>query len=321
MKLESVAAFVAVAEAGSVSGAARDLGLSKSVVSERLSELERSLSAQLVQRTTRKLSVTGDGQAFLARARRILAETADARAELAERRGELAGPLRVSAGVSFGTLHLGRALFPFLQANPRVELRLDLDDRFVDVAGEGYDAVLRHGRVADARVVARKIAASSRYLVASPAYLERNGRPESIENLNRHAAIIYSQREADWRLRARGEWVVVRPARQLRVNHGLLMRDAAAAGLGIALLPAYMLQEDLAAGTLRILDVGAATESADLFVAYPAARSASAKVRAFVECLTSAFGDPPYWENRKDPRGSPARLDRRDGLAPRRTPH
>ena len=136
MKLEGIAAFLAIVEAGSVSGAGRELNLSKSVVSERLSELERSLGAHLVQRTTRKLSITAEGSAFLERARRILQEAADARSEIAERRGELVGPLRISAPVSFGTLHLGRALHPFLLANPGIQLTLDLDDRFVDVAAE-----------------------------------------------------------------------------------------------------------------------------------------------------------------------------------------
>jgi DNA-binding transcriptional LysR family regulator len=171
MKFESVGAFVAVAEVGSVSAAARQLALSKSVVSERLADLERSLGAQLVQRTTRKLALTEDGVAFLVRARRILSEAEDARAELAERHGELAGSLRISAPVSFGTLHLGRAIFPFLQANPRIQLTLDLDDRFVNVVGDGYDAVVRHARIPDARVVVKKLGASRRYLVASPEYL------------------------------------------------------------------------------------------------------------------------------------------------------
>jgi DNA-binding transcriptional LysR family regulator len=299
MKLESVGTFVAIAEAGSVSGAARAQGLSKSVVSERLAELERSLGAQLVQRTSRKLALTGDGGAFLARAHRILGEAAAARAEIAERRGELAGPMRISAPVSFGTLHLGPTLYPFLLAHPRIQLTLDLDDRFVDVAGDGYDAVIRHGRMADSRVIAKKVAASRRHLVASPAYLKRHGTPRSVAELQSHAAILYTPRDADWRLRtAKGE-VVVRPERGLRVNNGIMMRDAAIAGLGIALLPTFMMQHALARRQLEIVDVGAHTESADVFVVYPSARAASAKVAALVESLRDAFGSPPYWETEK----------------------
>jgi DNA-binding transcriptional LysR family regulator len=198
--------------------------------------------------------------------------------------------------VSFGTLHLSRALFPFLEANPRIELTLDLDDRFVDVASGGYDAVLRHGKVASARVIAKRLAPSRRFLVASPAYLERHGIPRTVSDLRAHTGVIYTHRDADWRLRAGKQQVVVRPARQLRVNNGVIMRDAAVAGLGIALLPTFLLQHELAKGLLKIVDVGAATESADVFVVYPTARAASARVRALIESLKRSFGNPPYWE-------------------------
>src|SRR3954469_16790595 len=129
MKLDGIAAFVAVAEAGSISEAARRLRLSKSVVSERLAELERSLGTALLHRTTRRLALTEDGAAFLERAARITREVEEAAADMAERRGTLAGPLRLSVPVTFGRMHLGPALYPFLAAHPRIELTLDLDDR------------------------------------------------------------------------------------------------------------------------------------------------------------------------------------------------
>ena len=296
MKLDGIAAFMAIVEAGSVSGAGRSLNVSKSVVSERLTELERSLGAHLVHRSTRKLSITAEGSAFLERARRILKEAAEARSEIAESRGRLAGPLRISAPVSFGTLHLGRALNPFLIANPGIQLTLELDDRFVDVAADGFDAVIRHGNVADARVVARRLAASKRHLVASPAYLKKHGVPRTPAELEGHMAVLYSNRDADWRLKATRGFLVVRPTRFLRVNNGLVMRDAAVAGVGIALLPTFLVGPELARGVLRTIEVGTTPESADIFVAYPSARSASAKVRALIEALRSAFGNPPYWE-------------------------
>lgn len=284
MRLEGIATFVAIVEAGSLSAAGRQLNVSRSVVSERLKELERSLGASLVQRTTRKFAVTAEGDAFIQRARRILREAAEARSEIAERRGSLAGPLRISAPVSFGTLHLGRALYPFLLANPGIQLTLDLDDRFVDVVAGGYDAVIRHGKVVDARVIVKRIAASRRHLVASPAYLKRHGVPRTVADLEGHAAILYAIRDADWRFKVGREFVVVRPARCLLVNNGLIMRDAALAGLGITLLPHFISAPEIARDTLRIVDVGGTTEAADIFVAYPAGR-ASAKVRAMVEAL------------------------------------
>src|SRR5262249_36486757 len=133
--------------------------------------------------------------------------------------------------------------------------------------------------------------------VASPAYLKRNGRPRTITELQAHTGILYTHREADWRLKTPRGDIVVRPALHLRVNNGLIMRDAAVAGLGIALLPTFLLQPEISKGLLGIVDVGAATESADVFVAYPTARAASAKVRALIESLKAAFGNPPYWES------------------------
>src|ERR1700755_1914452 len=138
LKIDCIAAFVAVAEAGSISEAARRLPISKSVVSERLAELEHSLGTTLLHRTTRKLSITEDGASFLERAARIVQEVKDAAAEMSERRGHLAGPLRIAAPVGFGTLHLGPALYPFLMQHPAIDLTINLDDRFVNVASDGY---------------------------------------------------------------------------------------------------------------------------------------------------------------------------------------
>src|SRR5258706_5136266 len=300
MKLEGLAAFVATVEKGSISAAARYLGLPKSVVSDRLKELERSLGARLLQRTTRKLSVTEDGLLFLERARRIVHEAADAAAEIAERRSELTGPLRVSAPVTFGVLHLGPALYAFLKAHPRIELKLDLDDRSIDAAAEGFDAVVRHGRVRDSRLVVRRLCASRRVLVASPAYLDKHGTPASIGELQTRNAILYIIRGADWSFPDAVKAAVVRPKHGLHVNNGLIMRDAAVSGLGIALLPTFAVHEELRRGSLRAIDVGFEAEGAEIFVAYSAHR-APGKLRALVDHLRRTFGNPPYWDSGLDP--------------------
>lgn len=296
MKLDSVAAFVAVAEAGSITAAAGRLGLAKSVVSERLAELERQIGARLVQRTTRKQSLTEDGIAFLERGRRLLREAEEAVAEIAERRGALVGPLRLSGPVSFGTLHLGPALYPFLMANPRIELSLELEDRFVDAAADGFDAVIRHGPVHDTRLRARRLAGSRRLLVASPAYLQAHRAPTTLGDLADHRAILYTNRDSDWRFAGPEGAIVVRPQTAARVNNGLIMRGAALAGLGITLLPTFLVHGELADGRLQRLDVGVEAEGAEIHIAYPRERGASAKVLALIEHLRGAFGDPPYWE-------------------------
>jgi len=296
MKLDGIAAFVATAEAGSISAASRRLDLAKSVVSERLAELERTLGTRLIQRTTRKLALTENGRMFLPRAQRIMRETEEASAELAAHSGRLAGPLRLSAPVSFGILHLAPALNRFLRENREVDVSLELDDRFVDAAAEGFDAVLRHGVVGDTRQIAKRLAVSRRLLVASPAYLEEHGTPRSLAELAQHRGILYANREGDWRFSTPNGWSVVRPKAALRVNNGIVMRDAAVAGLGITLLPTFFIHESLRDGVLVPLDVGAESEGAELFLTYARDHGASAKIRALAESLKRSFGDPPYWD-------------------------
>jgi molybdate transport repressor ModE-like protein len=297
LKMESIEAFASIAESGSITGAARRLSISKSVVSERLNELERILGSTLVHRTTRKLALTDDGAAFYQRAKAILFDVANAASELAERRGTLAGPLRISAPVTFGNLHLGPALFEFLAMNPRIEMTLELEDHFVDMLAAGYDAVVRHGPVDDKRIIVKRLAASRRLLVASPDYLKRYGKPTSLESLEPHRGIIYSNRGGgDWRFRVGRQFVSVHPSVALRVNNGLIMRDAAVAGLGIALLPTFILQVPLKNRSLKIVDVSAEAEGASIYIAYPQHLRSSAKIRALTKWLQLAFGDPPYWD-------------------------
>lgn len=297
MKLEGLSTFVAVAEAGSISAAARRLGLSKSVVSDRLAELERSLGAPLLHRSTRRLTLTEDGTSFLESAVQITRDVAAAAVMVAERRGALRGPLRISAPVTFGRMHLGPALYGFLARHPGVELTLDLDDRRVDAAADGYDAVVRHGPVADSRLTVWRLAPSRRVLVASPDYLDRYGTPGSMAALEQHRGIFYTNRShLDWRFVGPGGPRIVRGQLALRVNNGDVMRDAAVAGLGIALLPTFIVHADVKAKKLHVIDIEADTEAEFLYVAHPEGRRASMKLRALVTEIRTAFGDPPYWD-------------------------
>ncbi len=298
MKLEGISTFVAVAEAGSISEAARRLRLSKSIVSERLAELERQIGAVLLHRTTRMLSLTEDGAAFLERASRITRDVEEAAADMAQRRGMLVGPLRISAPVTFGRLHLGPALYPFLLAHPDIELSLDLDDRRVDVAAGGYDAVVRHGSIVNSRLMTWRLATSQRVLVASPAYLDRHGIPATIEELDRHKGIFYANRgAADWSFATETGAAVVRGRIGLRVNNGDMMRDAAIAGIGIALLPTFIAGMALKSGQLQAINVGVKAEVEHIFIAHPEGRMPSAKLRALADHLRKAFGSPAYWDS------------------------
>jgi DNA-binding transcriptional LysR family regulator len=297
LKTDEIATFVAVAGAGSISEAARRMRLSKSVVSERLAQIERSLGTSLLHRTTRKLSLTEDGAAFLERATRIIRDVEEAVADMAERRGSLSGPLRISAPVTFGRIHLGPALFPFLARHPKLEMTLELDDRRVNASSEGFDAVIRVGPILDSRLVVWRIASSRRVLVASPDYLARAGAPASLEQLQTHRGIFYTNRGIDdWRFEGPDGAVKVRARIGLRVNNGDLMRDATVAGLGIASLPTFIASDAIKAGSLRVIDVGVQAAQEHVVVAHAEGRRPSAKLRALADWLRKAFGDPPYWD-------------------------
>ena len=303
MKLEGIAVFVAISEAGSISEAARRLRLSKSVASERLADLERELGAKLVHRTTRRLTLTEDGTAFLGRARRIIGDVEGAAADMAERRGAMVGPLRISAPVTFGRMHLGPALYPFLAAYPEIELTLDLDDRRVDASSGGFDAVIRHGPILDSRLMAWKLAPSRRVLCASPAYIAAHGAPATIEELAGHRGIFYTNRGvADWRFprgpsgTAEADAIVVRGRLGLGLNNGDMIRDAAISGLGIALLPMFIAGPAMRSGDLVPVDIGMHPEDEFIYMAHPDGRNPSTKLRAMAEHLRRAFGAPPYWD-------------------------
>lgn len=304
IKTDGIVSFVAVVEGRSISEAARRLRLSKSVVSERLAELEKTLGTVLLHRTTRKLTLTDDGAAFLERARRIAHEIEQATADLSERRGTLIGPLRIAAPVTFGRLHLGPALYPFLREHPELELTLDIDDRRVDPVADGYDAIIRHGPIADSRLIARKLAPSRRLLTASADYLARHGTPRTLQDLECHRGIIYTNRGvADWRFHTDKGAAIVRTKLALGVNNGDMMRDAALAGLGIALLPTFIVGPVIRDGLLQKIELDHQAETEFIFMAHPQGRTPSAKLRAIAEHLRRSFGTPPYWDPESTPAG------------------
>lgn len=297
LRLDGIAAFVAVVEGGSISEAARGLRLSKSVVSDRLAELERTLGADLLHRTTRRIELTEDGSAFLERARRILEEVSGAAADLDERRGTLSGPLRIAGPVTFGRRYLGPALISFLQANPAVNLTLDLDDRRVDVGSSGYDAIIRNGPIVDSRLIAWKLAESRRLLVAAPSYLARHGTPRDLTDLARHKGIFYTNRGvADWRFDTANGPVTVRADLSLGVNNGDVMCEAAIAGLGLALMPAFIACPAVRTGDLVEVCLNHAPEPDFLYMAHWQGRTPSLKLRRLHEHLRESFGSPPVWE-------------------------
>lgn len=294
MKLDGILAFVTVADCGSINEAARQLRLSKSTVSERLTELEHALGAKLLSRNSRHNVLTDDGTVLLERARRILAETIEAKEDLARRRGEIAGPLRIAVPRAFGDLHLGPILYDFMDRYPDITVTADFDDRITDL-GSTFDAIVRIAPAPLPKLATEQLTVSRRTLVAAPSYLDRYGRPETVEDLDHHKAIHYMDRGPDdWTFRAEIERVVARVAPRLRVTSCFAMRDAAVAGLGIAWLPTFHSYQPIRAGTLEMLEIGIAPDVTPITMAYQ--HAPATRLRAFIDHLKLAFGDPPYWD-------------------------
>lgn len=297
MKLDGIAAFIAIADAGSLNEAARRLRLSKSTVSERLTELERALATSLVQRNSRQLVLTEDGLAFLERARRIAAEAEEATNELARRRGVIAGPLRIVGPRGFGDQHLGAALYTFMEQYPEVLVTADFDDRVSDAAG-GYDAAIRIAAGEMPKLTSQTLTISRRMLVAAPSYLAQFGRPRSIDDLARHKAIHYMERNPDdWSFKNATESVIARVVPRLRVTSCMAMRNAAIAGLGIASLPTFHSHQAIKSGALEVIDIGVDPDVTPITIAYQNDARPSAKLIALIEHLKRTFGTPPYWDD------------------------
>ncbi len=293
--------FVHVVDAGSFSSAARRLEVAKSVVSRRIAVLEGHLGGSLFNRTTRRFSLTEMGQAYYNRARRILDDVAEAADAARSLQGDLVGRLRIAAPMSFAQDHLSPAIAAFLAEHPLVEIELDLNDRHVDLINEGFDLAVRIGVLEDSSMIARLLAPCHRVVCASPAYLTAHGEPSSLDELETrdHRCLVYSNRPVanQWRFRAGQDWRVVRvPVQRLISNNGQALRDAAIAGLGLAVLPTFIASGPIAAGALRVVLRDQHLVEPSIYAVWPPGRQLSAKARALVEALDDRFGPLPYWD-------------------------
>ncbi len=295
-ELTSMAVFARVVELRSFSAAARELGLSKSAVSTRVSRLEASLGVRLMHRTTRKLSLTEAGLALYERCARIV-QAADEAAEVAEDASSAPrGTLRVNAPVTFSQLYMGPVLASFLAAYPEVRVALTVSDRLVDLVEEGTDVAIRITRLQDSSLIARKLADDRGVVVASPDYLARRGTPEVPEDLVEHDCLRYSG------LDARVEWRFVGPDGPYSVpvrgplvaSDGAVLREGAVAGLGLAVVPTFMVADDLAAGRLVIVLDDHRDAPLGVYAVMAERRHLAPKVRVFVDYLAARFAEPPW---------------------------
>lgn len=285
-QLEDMRLFVNVLERNSFTAAANALGLSKQFVSRRLTALEARLGVRLLNRSTRKLSATSLGQAYYERAVRILEDVDEAESLVSEQRSSPRGTLRLSAPMSFGTLHLSTLLPEFLLRYPEVSIELELSDRMVDVLGEGYDMAVRIGVLADSTLIARPLADIETVTCCSPTYLALNGQPEAPDELGRHECLLYGHSKAvDWDYWVDGRVERFAVSGRFLVNNGELVRDAAIAGLGLARLPTFIVGPALEAGVLVPVLQKYRLPSSKVFAVYPQHRQASLLIRVLIDYL------------------------------------
>ncbi|HEY5724043.1 MAG TPA: LysR family transcriptional regulator [Allosphingosinicella sp.] len=292
--LLDVLAFVRVVEAGGFSRAAERMGMSKSIVSRRVKRLEEGLGARLLTRGAQGAQPTDVGQAYYERAANVLAELEAAEEVVAEAVTQIAGPIRLSAPLSFGIQHLAPALAEFAADHPRVELDISLDDRNVDLIAGGFDLAVRIGSLPDSSLIARRIAPVRKVPAASPAYLEARGRPEHPRDLAGHDILLYGNEQ--WRFRVGKTWEYARGRPRMRADNGEMLRAAAIAGLGICLLPSFIAASAFESGALEPILTDYPLEEGGLHAVMPPGRATTARVRALVDFLAGRFGPEPAWD-------------------------
>jgi DNA-binding transcriptional LysR family regulator len=288
-KYQQMRVFAAVADAGSFVAAADALGLSKAAVSRYVSDLEQRLGARLMHRTTRRLSMTQEGEVFLARTREILAGIEASESEISTRADSATGLLKLSVPVSFGIRHLAPLWSEFLEAHPRVSLDVQLSDRLIDLVDEAFDLAVRIARLPDSSLVSRQLASTRLVLCASPQYLERRGTPRHPSELTVHEVLGYSLLSAgeQWQFSGPDGPVTVRVRPRLWTNNGDTCVAAAVAGTGIVLQPTFLIGSELASGQLvEVLPQFRAMELG-IYAVYPTRRFVLPKVRAMLDFLSA----------------------------------
>jgi DNA-binding transcriptional LysR family regulator len=290
--------FAQVVEQGHLARAAERLGMSTSTVSRHLAELEAHLGVRLLNRTTRRLSLTESGRAFHERCVQLLADLEEAESMATSAAVVPKGTLKLTCSMAFGVRHLGPALAEFAQRHPDMRFEIELSDRMVDIVDEGMDLALRIGDVGSQTLIGRRIGTSQLICCAAPAYLAKHGTPAVPADLASHACLTYAYAPSGntWRFRTTaGGDESVRISGPAHANSGQMLTTLAVAGMGIALEPDFIVAPDLRSGALVPLLPGYAPPATAIHAVYPSRRHLSAKVRAFVDFLAAYFATHATW--------------------------
>jgi DNA-binding transcriptional LysR family regulator len=297
MDIDDLSLFVRIAQLHSISAAARDIGVTPASASARLAGLEKRLGARLLHRTTRQVTLTEDGLAFLPHAENLVSAAEAAQASLGRQNATPRGTLRVAAPASFARLHIVPALPEFCSRYPDLAIDLRISDTVVDLVEGAFDVAVRYADLGDSTFIARRLALDRRVLVASPDYLERHGRPQTPDDLAAHACLVVGTLDL-WTFKGRDGQVIERRVTPcLRINDGVAVRDAASAGLGIALMATWCAPDELRSGRLvPVLADYPLISTQTLWALYPSSRELAPKVRVLIDWLTERFGPEPYWD-------------------------
>ena len=298
-RFADIQALVAVVEAGTFSAAGERLGVAKSVISRRVSQLEQRLGSRLLHRTTRRLTLTDAGRNFYQRAVQILADLEDAEQGVTAEVTDLRGALKLAAPLSFGLAHLSDALTEFLDTYPAIELNLDLNDRSINLVEEGFDLAVRIGELTDSTLIARRIGTSRTVTCASRAYLERFGEPQHPDDLQHHVGLQYSNVSYKWQWQYAtpdGRPLHAQPQLRMRANNGEALACAAAAGIGITTGPTFILARYINEGKLQRILPDFEQPATGIHAVTPPGRLVPRRVQVFIEFLASRYGDAPYWD-------------------------
>lgn len=295
--LTAMKVFCSVVENDSLAGASRTLNVSPSVVSKQLSGLEDRLGVRLLNRTTRRVSLTEVGSAYYERCKRILADVDEAEIAVSQAHSAPRGLLKVTAPTTFAHRHVAPHLPEFLDRYPEVEVQLMVNDRVVDLVDEGIDLAIRIAQLKDSSLIARKLAVNHRMLVASPEYLKKWGQPATPDQLNDHSLITYAPGNPinDWHFMVDNQQKILRAKGTLAMNNGDSVLQTVLASGGLAMLAAFMAGEHVKSGKLVTLLEDYVREDVPIYAVYPSGRHLSPKVRAFVDFLVDLYNPTPYW--------------------------
>ncbi len=298
-RFKQLESFVAVATLGSLSAAARQEGIAPAMMGRRINALEARLGIKLLVRSTRRMSLTSEGSAFLEEAQRILRELNDVESRVAQGSVRPSGHLRVTAPAGFGRRHIAPLLPEFVEAYPDVSISLDLSDRLVDLIDEGYDCAIRIGELEDSRIVGQRLADNKRVIVAAPEYLQRHGRPNTPDDLLDHNCLSFGQQgnqAKGWLLRQNGQVRAIRVKGNLACSDGSVLHQWTLAGIGLAWRSLWEVREDLAEGRLvTVLEEYAAPPNG-IFALTPERRHLPQRLHLFLELLKQHYSSPTYWE-------------------------